>query len=295
MVVPYDIYVRFLVTKGLYDLDKVNEELDILNLQPVTQATFDAQYKIVHQTVPAGIWSQMETGKHSKDLLKWAAILEVEDLWYMERSFLKESPEKRSAAKLAIDINQDPKLRVVINALLIKQVGAKDIVQPLNARFSTLLREDSLEIYSRFFFSTRRMTRGSWKSFLRGCSDREASTYFTALSEPLDVLKAELELPAQVSTTETIQYLLMKSYQKAKQYLNVNTPDANSEARCWIDTSLKLVDKYEKYRTGDRADFANTLQMEFDFVDTEFAMPDKEALDEIAARLKADPGVEKSA
>ena len=289
MNVPYDIFIRFLVTKGFFDLDLVNEELDVLNLGPIKQSTFDTQYKLVSQTVPPGIWHQIENGKHTRDFLKWAKILEVEDLWYLERPFLKENPERRSAVKLAVDVNQDPKLRLAINALLIKNVGLKDIIHPLNMRFSSLLKEESLEIYTKFFFSPRRMTRGAWKGFLGLCSDREASIYFTALSEPVDTLKAELELPSQISTTETIQYLLIKSYQKAKQYLNVNTPDANGEARHWIDTSLKLVDKYEKYRTGDQADFAKTLQMEFDFVDTEFDLPDKEALDEIAARLKADP------
>jgi hypothetical protein len=169
-----------------------------------------------------------------------------------------------------------------------KGVPASELVQVVNNRYASLLRDEHIILYEKYFFCARRMTRGAWRGFLKGCDPNEARIYFTALSEPLEVLKTELELPAQISSSETLQYLLTKSYLKAKQFLGVNTPEGNREARYWVDTVLQLVDKYEKYRASDATDFGNALQMEFDFVDTEFDMPDREVLGEISAKLRKD-------
>jgi hypothetical protein len=56
---------------------------------------------------------------------------------------------------------------------------------------------------------------------------------------------------------------------------------------------LQLVDKYEKYRSSDASDFSSALQMEFDFLDTEFAIPDKDVLDEISSKLRKEEASQK--
>lgn len=289
MPTPYDLYIRFLVTKGVLETDGINENLSLLGLPVIDDKVFEAQELVVSQTLPRPIWEQVEAKKPlTGDFLHYMRVLEVEDLWYLERPYRDKEPTRRSVAKLSYDVHQDPALRLTINSLLMKGMPAPELAQVVNNRFASMLREEHVGVYEKYFFSPRRMTRGAWRTFLKGCDAAEAKIYFTALSEPLDVLKTELELPSKISSSETLQYLLTKSYLKARQFLNINTPEANKEARYWIDTVLSLVDKYEKYRSSDAADFGNALQMEFDFVDSEFDVPDKEVLMEISTKLRKD-------
>ena len=289
---PYELYIRFLVTTGIDDITFINNALDNLNLPGTTQPVFDAQYNLVSCSVPGPVLEQIESKKYCGDFLQWMKVLEVDDLWYFEKPFRDKKDDdtlrRRSAAKLVYDINQDPMLRLAINALLIKAVPIKDLVQSVNVRFASLLKEEHAEIYEKFFFNPRRMTRSAWTTFLSKCDDKEKSIYFIALTEPLDVLRTELELPAKVSSSSELQYLLTKSYMRAKQYINIGTPEAGREAREWIDATIKLIDKYEKYRSGDMEDFSKNLQMAFDYVDTDttFPVPDPDVLKEISAKLK---------
>lgn len=295
MATPYDLYVRFLVTKGLDDPEDVNAALAEFYLPRIDAATFDAQASLVESQAPLGIQKQIATKNYSVDFLPWMKILQVDGLWHFEKlAFLPKDDPVRPLAKLAYDIHQDGQLRITVNALLIKGVPHQDIAASVNIRYATLLREGHIALYERFFFAPKTMTRGSWRTYLRACQAAETAIYFTALTAPLDELKTELELPAKHSTSEVLQYLLTKSAVKAKRLLDDDTPAGRHEARAWIDTVLKLTDKYEKHRTGDQADFANTLQMEFDFVNTEFTTPDPEVLKELADKAKAAADAQKA-
>jgi hypothetical protein len=287
MPTPYDLYVRFLVTKGEDDIEHVNRTLSDLNLPAITQAVFDGQYSLVLNSVPLGIATQIEKKSYSVDFMKWMAILQVAELWDGERTaFTGKDAAKRGFIKLVYDIHQDIKLRTAINALLIKAVPPKDIIQAVNQRYSTLLREDHIVVYSKFFFEPKTMTRKAWRGFVKRSDPHEASVYFTALSESVDVVRTELELPAKLSTSESLQFLAGKVFSKAKSFLDVKTPEGGDEARKWVSTYLHVLDKYQKYRTGDSDDFASSLQMEFQFVDDEFLTPDTDVMAEITARMK---------
>lgn len=289
---PYELYIRFLITTGIDDITFINNALDNLNLPSTTQAIFDAQYNLVSSSVPGPVLDQIEKRQYCGDFLQWMKVLEVDELWYFEKPFRDKKDDdtqtRRSTAKLTYDIHQDIKLRLAINALLIKAVPLNDLMQSVNVRFASLLKEEHVRIYEKYFFNPRRMTRTAWTGFLSKCDDREKAIYFIALSEPLDVLRTELELPAKISSSSTLQYLLTKSYMRAKQYLNIGTPEAGREAREWIDATIKLIDKYEKYRSSDMEDFSKSLQMSFDYVDTDttFPVPDPDVLKEISAKLK---------
>jgi hypothetical protein len=285
MAAPYDLFLRYLATTGIDNLDEVNAKLDDLNLPKlVGSSDFTTQLKLVFDSVPPGIASQIENKTYGPDFLNWMGVLEVKDLWLGEKRFL--DPTKKSIIKLVYDINQDHQLKTAINALLIKKTMLGDIVQTVSSKFSALIQEAHISIYTRFFFDPCRMTRKDWKSYLRACSVDEVKVYTLALTEPLDVVKTELGLPSKVSVCDSMQFLLSKAILKSKSYLNVATPEGNREARAWIDTVIKLSDKYEKYRSGDSDDFAKTLQLKFEFVDSEFAHPDDETVKELKAAIE---------
>lgn len=287
-VKPYELYVRFLITKGFESLEDVNKQLTELSLKPITQDEFERQFKTVHDALPKPISNNIAHKRYTEGtFLQWMKVLEVAELWDYEPAF--KTPEK-AWIKLVYDIGYDPQLRMAIQALLVKGMAHQDICQTLNLKFSYMLRPEHLALYERFFWSPRRMTRGAWREYLKLCDEREKALMFTALTESLDVVKTYLELPATVNISETLQYLLTNSYQKAKHYLRLSTKESNAEARAWIGQVISLADKYEKHRTGDVEDFGKTLQMEFEFIDTEFPTPDEQTLSELRAKQKADQG-----
>lgn len=291
MSTPYDLYVRFLITSGVRDKEDIDSKLRELNIpfgDKCLLQSIEAQEAVVSHNLPASVFKQIEKKSYSGDFLQYMRVLEVDDLWHMEKSFRSQDATKRSTAKLTYDINQDPQLKLCLSSLLMKGIPHAELAQILSSRFASFLREQHVSLYEKYFFNVKRMTRKDWKRYMEYCEPYEQKIYFTALSEPLDTLKTELELPAKISASETLQYLLTKSYQKAKEYLALGTPEGNKEARSWIESVVQLVDKYEKYRAGDASDFSSALQLEFNFVDGDFDTPDPDVLAEISAKLKKD-------
>lgn len=282
MATPHDLYVRFLVTKGIDDIKVVAEKFTELSLICPSQAIFDIQFNLVHKSVPKSIMLQIEKQQYEGDFLKWMGVLELKEIWKAEKHYLDIEQKRRFT--VLYGVHDDPHLRLCLNALLIKNVKDKDVAELANLKFSSMLKEEHIKLYREYFFNPQRMTRKDWKAYLRGCSGKELHIYFTALTDPIETLKTELELPTDVNVAEPLQFLLMKSYQKAKLYLEHSTKEANHEARAWITQVINLSEKYEKYRVADKTDFAKQLQMQFDFVDNDFVTPDDLNIAELVAQ-----------
>jgi len=279
MTTPHDLYIRFLATKGIDDLSEMNSQLAMIPLPATSQEELDVQWGLIHSSAPKNVIDQMYRKLYEPDFTRCLQVLEVLDLW-AEFS----DSQMKSCLKLVYDIHQDISLKVTLNALLIKRISATEIVRMLSTKFSTMLNEKQVDLYTRFFFDPRRMTRRAWKEYLKRCNGRAQKLYFTALTESEDVLKTELDLPSIINVSESIQWLLTKSFLKARSFMDIGTPDANREAREWSDQVVKLADKYEKYRSGDQNDFAKVLQMEFDFIDEPFETPDDSTYREAMAK-----------
>lgn len=292
MALPFDYYIRFLASKGFDDVNDVNDHLKELNLSPITQACFEKQTDLIYRTLPKAVLRQLESKIYEGDYLKWMRVLEVQEFWAGEKPFI--IPEQKRILNVVLSINDDPHLRLCMNGLLMKGVRGKDLCESVNPKFSAMFKEEHTKLYQKYFFDPQRMTRSDWKVYLKSCDNKEKHIYFTALSENIEILKTELELPTSVDTTAPLQFLLTKSYMKAKQYLELSTKEANAEARAWISQVMALTEKYVKYKASDTADFAKTLQMEFDFVDNEFATPDSDVLKELQLELMAKENKEKT-
>ena len=273
MAIPYDLYIRYLTTRGVDDLEALSPELSKFSLRPASQRDLDRQLDILQEILPKGILSQIKRKLYGPDFEKYLTILEVKDLW--------EAFSVKASRRAIEDIHEDPALRLTINALLAKSLKIEEISRVVNTKFTAALKETHVDLYMRFFFDPRRMRRSDWKSYLADAPAKERHVMFMALTESVDTLKTELDLPAQISVSDTLQWLITKSFARAKLCLNSGTPESSQEARSWIDKIVQLSDKYEKYRSADQQDFAKSLQMEFDFIDDEFDSPDGEMLSEI--------------
>lgn len=287
MALPYDLYIRYLATKGLDDLKEVNSKLEEIKLPYIKQEDLDRAWQLINGTLAKGVLSQIEKRAYGIDFLQNMKALEVDDMWLELPGKIK-TKDSGTFMKLVFDIHQDNALRVTLNSLLIKGLKLEEIIRLVAAKFATNFRETHIDLYSRFFFNPKRMTRGDWKSFLKVCTANEQNFYFKALTEPADVLKTELDLPANISVSETLQWLLTKSFQRAKTCMNSPTPESGQEARAWVSQVVQLADKYEKYRSADQHDFAKALQMEFDFIDDPFDTPDSQMLADLEEKRKED-------
>jgi len=279
---PYDLYIRFLFTTGLSSVSLVNEKLKEISLAPIDQDELISIGGEVLAAVPGGIEKQIDRKVYGPDFIPWMEYLDVKDLWV----------EDKKSLKTIYDIHSDKRYRLSLNGLLMKKMPVSDIRQVLNLKFSAGYSEQQLDIYHRFFFNPERMRRSDWVSYLKVCDPQERHIYFTALSSGLEEVKAELDLSASVSVSEELSKLLRKSLNKANYYMKISTKEANFEARSWIDTALKLTDKYEKYRSADSTDFSKSLQMEFEYIDNEFPVPDEATLTALNSKLKAKEEIE---
>ena len=278
---PYDLYVRFLITKGVASYQEVNALLTEISLPTITSDDYDRQYTTVQDNIAKPVSDQITTGKHEGPFLRWMGVLQVRELWTIEKRY--QTPETLKL-RLLYDIHNDPILRLAIHALITKQCKAEDIAQDINVKFSYMLTAEHITIYRKFFWNPEIMTRRSWRDYLSRVDGQEKTTLFMALSGPLDELKTFLDMPSKVDVSGGLQSLLVSSYGKAKHYLKLNTAEAGKEARAWISTALSVAEKYQKYSRADVGDFAKSLQMEFDYVQTDFVTPDEELLKELRSK-----------
>lgn len=288
MAVPHDLYVRYLVTAGCDSVTEVNKRLAELSIPLIGHSAFAAQYDFVESSVPPTVMKQISKRIYEPKFLKWMNTLGIGDIWCANGPWAKK--EVTAGWKLIMGLFADKRLTLTMNALMVKVADDNEVAEIISARFSAMLNKTHVSLYRKYFFDSRRMTRECWRSFLQYCSPEEKNLYFIALTENVDVLKTELELPANVSISSALQFLFTKSFQKAKQYLNVPTPEGDKAARAWISQTMALADKYEKYKTGDKADFSKQLLMEFDYVHEDIPAPDDDMLLAImdGAQKKAD-------
>lgn len=277
---PYQNYLCFLVTKNL-SYQEVLADLEYNNLHKIDQDTYDKIKAEVHERLSLPISNQISDCRYDSNFLKWMKYIGLGGLWEIEKKYI--SPQS-AKMRLVYDIHQDPIMRLSINCLLIKKMSYPDIVQDINMKFSYMLREEHVELYRMFFFNPSIMSRKDWKMFLGICQNTEKANYFTALTESLEVVKANLDLPVNVDLSKTLQSLLQSSTMKAKHYLKFNDNNSNREARQWISTVLNVAGHYYKYSKADVGDFAKSVQMEFEFVETNFQTPDQEVLADISKR-----------
>lgn len=278
---PYDLYIRYLFTTGIDDVYVLNEKLEELGLDEISQEEFEVISDHVVDNVPKTVLAQIEKKKYSANFMKWMRYLKVDPLWPSD------DPSHATDLKLLYDIHTDRIYRLSLQALLIKNTPLSEIQQVLAAKFAANYKERHIALYREFFFDPSRMARHDWLEYLKDKTNHEKHIYFLALSEEIDVLKAELGLYANVSVSDELSRLLRKTLNKAHQYLKLSSKESNSEARAWIGTALSLAEKYEKYRSADSSDFSKSLQMEFEYVDNEFPTPDESTLSMLADRMKS--------
>ena len=178
MTQPYELYIRFLATKGIEEVDEVNEQLKELSLPTVRPEYFDKIYTFVHDSVPQPTSNQILSKRYDGDFLKWMKVIDVQELWLFEKKY---RTQESTYIRLAYDIHTDPKVRHTVNALMLNNESLGDICQSVNNKYSYMLKPEHLKIYNKFFWNPAIMTRKAWKEYIRSCDNYEKSLLFLFL------------------------------------------------------------------------------------------------------------------
>jgi len=281
-IVPYDLFVKYLITKGSDTLTKLNEELKKFRLSPVSEPIFNRHYTSLRTNLPTPIWNQIVTQKvHGPAFLRWMDGLSLKSIWENHKAY--STDETKKFWSLTFDILEDPTVRMSTNAMIMKGVGFDDLAQMLNAKFSCMLKAPHIEAYKKYFWNPAYMTRRDWRDYMAqsDIGNAEKDILFSALTEIADVVRTKLGLPAGIITSDVLQFMATEAMLKAKHYLRVNDQTGNTEARAWMTQTERLLTLREKYKAADLRDFSKELQMQFEYVDTEFDSPDAQALKEV--------------
>ena len=276
-MVPYDRYVRFLITTGESDVDEINNTLSELGLFAISPLTFNDQLESIVNSLPDYTEKLRDSKKFDYNYYRMMKSLDIQEAWSTVKPFNKDQTiiETTRLMRTVIDINYDVQMRFALRALIFKNCVPKDICQDINTKFSFGLKEEHVALYRKYFWDPSLMRRQDWKNYLKLCSNYEKSLMFTIMSSDTEVVKAELGLPTKINVTETYQKLFAQIQLKIQQYMTVNSPETNSEARHWIKVLTDIGDKYKKYEKGSMDDFGKLLQLEFQYTENDFPMPDE--------------------
>ena len=270
---PYENYLRFLITCGL-NYDETAEKIKELELSPCPSEYWDAQFEILNEVkLPNKIkkcWATKDTRK-PKNYGKYMGAIGLYEAW---------SEDKTSFNKV-LDIVQDDDVSLTIGALLLRRTEKEEIAAVLLAKFSMNIPPPISSLYEKYFFQVSIMSRASWKVFLNTHEGFEKKIYYLALSGKDLKMRAELGLPNRISVSEHYQQLHIQAIERFKTLMDTNSPEADAMALKWASLAMSSGDKYEKLKLGDASDFGKDLQMEFEYINTDFPGIGESDLDQI--------------
>lgn len=277
MRLPHEQYIRFLITLN-FDYEDVLDNISDLGLVSISKEYFDSQKAILHSTkIPKSIkdfWVAKTKPKLPKNFLSHMNAIGLQEAWIYNLG-------KPSDFKISLDVVQDSDVSIYVRSLIAAGVAPAEISALINGKFGMVFPENAVTIFQSYFFQPLIMSRKSWGLYLEKLRPEEKNLIYLGITGQQVVLRAELGLPVKISVSEHYQKLHIFAMQKFETYKKTNSPDADQNALKWAQLAMSSGDKYEKLKVGDVADFGRDIQMEFDFIDTDFPMIGEENLDEI--------------
>lgn len=282
MRLPYENYIRFLITSGL-DLEETNESLEELGLGKATPDYWNRQYEILHNLkIPKKIkkfWKN-PTGKVPNGFFEYMNVAGLKDAW------LYNCDNSKYFSQM-IDVMSDPNITLILQAMTAVKASLEEISSIVNGKFAIPFHKESIRLFQIYFFDTKIMSRTSWKIYLKDLPSEDRNVLYLGLvGEDLE-LRALLGLPTKISVSENYQKLHIFSMTKFMRYSKAGVNQSDSEALKWAKMAMDSGDRYEKLKVSDATDFVRDIQMEFDQIDTDFPTIGEDDLEEIKSNKDA--------
>ncbi len=283
MRLPHERYIRFLITSGL-DLEETNEHLLEKDLPqcPVGKdgqsEYWEKQYDILFDSkVPKSVknfWERDDKSKFPKGFFEYMNTLELKEAWAYNVG-------KSKSFTIAVDALEDEDVCISVRALLSLRAKYDEISALINGKYGMIFPKDAVRIFQKYFFERKIMSRKSWRVYLDLIPTEHKYLIYKALVGKGVELRAELDFPNKISVSDHYQKLHIYALEKFNTYRASAEPNADQNAIKWAQILMSSGDKYEKLKLGDTADFSKDIQMEFDYIDTDFGMIGEDNLEEI--------------
>ena len=276
MRLPHENYIRFLITNGL-DSEETNEELKEIGLPVCPVDYWDKQYQLLHDFKLPKQVKKFWKNPHKKfpvNFFEYMSAVGLKDAWLFNVGRMPE-------LSTAIDALKDEDISLVVKALLIRKAPADEVSALINGKFSMNLSKKAVTLFEKYFFQVRIMSRESWRKYLSNLPQEEKVILYKGLSGKEMELRADLGLPNKISVSEHYQQLHVQALEKFNRLMNSNDPNADAQALKWAKIAMDSGDRYEKLKLGDASDFGKDLQMEFDYIDTDFPAIGEDSIDQI--------------
>jgi hypothetical protein len=282
MRLPHEQYVRFLITLN-FDLEDIQINLNDHGLLKISESYWKDQKAILENSkIPNSIksfWVAEKQNKLPKDFINYMNSIGLKDAWMYNLG-------KNKEFEIVVDALKDADVSICVRSLLASGLSSEEIAALVNGKFGMVFPKICVELFKKYFFQTLIMSRTSWKNYINQLEPEERNLIYLGITGQQTVLRAELSLPVKISVAEHYQKLHIFAMQKFELYKNNNSPDADQNALKWAQMAMSSGDKYEKLKIGDASDFGKDLQMEFDFIDTDFPLIGEENLEEIRQHIE---------
>lgn len=285
MRLPHEQYIRFLITTGL-NHEETNEHLMGMELPGATVEYWEEQYDILHGTkLPKAIktfWGLKNKKKLPEDFISYMNAVGLKDVWLWNLG-------SQQHFAIAVDAIKDRDVSITTRSLLALRVPSEEISALVNGKYAMNFPTASVDLLKTYFFNPMIMSRESWRGYLGLLPAHEKTLVYMGITGSNIELRAELGLPCKISVAEHYQKLHIFAMSKFDMYRGSADPSADALALKWANLAMSSGDKYEKLKIGDASDFGRDLQMEFDFIDTEFPLIGEDLLEEIQKDQEVEP------
>lgn len=285
MKLPYENYIRFLITTSL-DSDETKEHLDDLGLR-YDDETFteywDKQYELLHSlSIPKKVkkfWNN-PSGKIPPGFFEYMNVAGLKEAWMYNAGQDKDFIQVIEAVK-------DANVYIVARGLVSSKAGDDEISAVINGKYAMPFSKRAAALFKKYFFNTQILKRSDWKLHLNSLEGDERQILYLGMMGETEEMRAELGLPVKISVSENYQKLHVFAMERFNKYRKAGDNAADQHAIKWAQLAMSSGDKYEKLKVSDATDFVRDIQMEFDYVDTEFPLIGADDLDEIKSNKDA--------
>lgn len=260
-------------------MSNVADQLDELSLPPLDRADLEAfEHEAAQMPVSQGMRRRLAKKQFDRLDLTMAERLGFAEIYCRHVDEWSLYPKVQLLWEEVGKILRNPVLRIAIDVGILCRYSFDELSQILPSSFHEQLSEAGIELYTKYFFDYKSMTKGDWRVYLRisAAIPYAYIRYHAALTKPRDEALFLAGLPTRANFADFLKTVMGTAAYKFQHYSRMSTPQSDNQARAWAKVGFDAGVKYEKFSASDVQDFAKTVQTQFDYIesDIETIQPD---------------------
>lgn len=270
---PYDLFLRFLVTRKA----DVNLTLERLGLPELTE-TEVLDKSVLAYPMPKSVRSfyQAEAGSEIEDkeaFIEWTHGHNVRELWEIQPEYKHSDLRKLTAnstdMKDACDIFATPRIRTAFSLLVLQKFTTDEIVDTIGGHFELSLSAASINLAIKYFFDFTRLSPQDLHHLIHTLPAEQRDQYQLATkAQSREYTEFVIGKLPKLTFEEILHDIMVNSYYKFKSL--VDQPLMDGMAQQWAVMAMNAGEKKARWTKGDRTDIVEDIQLRFNFDQPEF-------------------------